>query len=61
MSMTNQADRFKELAITEKVLLDSYLTAPVAAGPNRNLVSKRVKGWIDNPGAIHGSKYLSIE
>lgn len=61
MSMTSQADRFKELAVTEKVLLDSYLTAPVAASPNRNLVNKRVKGWIDNPGAIHGSKYLSIE
>jgi len=44
LAMSDQAGRYKMLAEAEKILLDSYLTAPVAAGPNRHLVRSSVKG-----------------
>ena len=49
LAVGDQAGRYKLLAEAEKILLDSYLTAPVAAGPNRHLVRSSVKGWGDNP------------
>ena len=39
LAVGDQAGRYKLLAEAEKILLDSYLTAPVAAGPNRHLVT----------------------
>jgi oligopeptide transport system substrate-binding protein len=49
------------LAQAEKVLLDSYLTAPIAAAPNRSLIRADVKGWVDNPAGWHGTQYMSMQ
>jgi len=61
MAITDQAERYKVLAQTEKVLLDSYLTAPVAAAPSRSLVRSDVKGWVDNPAGWHGTQFMSMQ
>jgi oligopeptide transport system substrate-binding protein len=61
LAVSDQAGRYKLLAEAEKILLDSYLTAPVAAGPNRHLVRSSVKGWGDNPPDWHSSRLMSIE
>ncbi len=61
VAITDQAERYKVLAKAEKVLLDSYLTAPVSAAPQRNLVRSNVKGWVDNPTGWHGTQFMSLE
>jgi oligopeptide transport system substrate-binding protein len=61
LQITGQAERYKVLAQAEKVLLDSYLTAPVAAAPSRELVRADVKGWVDNPAGWHGTQYMTIQ
>jgi oligopeptide transport system substrate-binding protein len=61
MQITDQAARYKVLAQAEKVLLDSYLTAPIAAAPNRSLVRSDVKGWVDNPAGWHGTQYMTMQ
>jgi oligopeptide transport system substrate-binding protein len=61
MGITDQAERYKVLAQAEKVLLDSYLTAPVAAAPSRSLVRADVKGWVDNPAGWHGTQFMSLQ
>jgi oligopeptide transport system substrate-binding protein len=61
MAITDQAERYKVLAQAEKVLLDSYLTAPIAAAPSRSLVRSNVKGWVDNPAGWHGTQFMSME
>ena len=61
LAVNDKAGRYKLLAEAEKILLDSYLTAPVAAGPNRHLVRSTVKGWGDNPPDWPSSRLLSVE
>ncbi|HVO02152.1 MAG TPA: peptide ABC transporter substrate-binding protein [Candidatus Cybelea sp.] len=61
VKITDQGERYKVLAQAEKVLLDSYLTAPLAAAPSRGLVRSNVKGWIDNPAGWHGTQFMSLE
>jgi oligopeptide transport system substrate-binding protein len=61
VAITDAAERHKVLAQAEKVLLDSYLTAPIAAAPLRHLVRSNVKGWVDNPPDWHGTQFMSIE
>jgi oligopeptide transport system substrate-binding protein len=61
MKVTDQGERYKVLAQAEKVLLDSYLTAPIAAAPNRSLIRADVKGWVDNPAGWHGTQYMSMQ
>jgi len=61
MAITDQAERYKVLAQAEKVLLDSYLTAPVAAAPARSMVRSNVKGWVDNPAGWHGTQWMSLQ
>jgi oligopeptide transport system substrate-binding protein len=61
MLITDQAARWKVLAEAEKVLLDSYLTAPVSAAPNRSMVRSTVKGWVDNPAGWHGTQWMSMQ
>ena len=53
--------RILGVAQAEKVLLDSYLTAPLAAAPSRGLVRNTVKGWVDNPIGYHLMKFLKVE
>jgi oligopeptide transport system substrate-binding protein len=61
MKVTDQGERYKVLAQAEKVLLDSYLTAPVAAAPSRSLVRSDVKGWVDNPAGWHGTQFMTMQ
>ena len=61
MAITDPAARYKVLAQAEKVLLDSYLTAPIAAAPSRSMVRSSVKGWVDNPAGWHGTQFMSLE
>jgi oligopeptide transport system substrate-binding protein len=61
MAITDQAERWKVLAQAEKLLLDSYLTAPIAAAPSRSLVRSSVKGWVDNPAGWHGTQFMSMQ
>ena len=61
MPITDQKERWTVLAEAEKALLDYYLTAPIASSPNRHLVAQKIKGWGDNPGDIHPSRFLSLE
>lgn len=56
----NLEERNKILAQVEKILLDEYLTAPLASGVNRHLIKPRVKGWHDNPGDWHAAKYMEL-
>jgi oligopeptide transport system substrate-binding protein len=61
LAASDKAARYKLLADAEKILLDSYLTAPVAAASNRHLVRSTVKGWGDNPPDYHSSRLMSVE
>jgi oligopeptide transport system substrate-binding protein len=55
------AERLKLLAEAEKILLDDYLTAPIASATSRHLVKPYVKGWVDNVTEAHPSRFMSIE
>jgi oligopeptide transport system substrate-binding protein len=61
MGLTDKAERYKVLAQAEKLVLDSYVHAPVAAAPNRSLVRANIKGWVDNPAGWHGTQYMSMQ
>ena len=59
-----QADigkRYEEMAKAERILLDDYLTVPLAMPITRHLVKPYVKGWDDNPLESHPSKLISVE
>jgi oligopeptide transport system substrate-binding protein len=60
MLASDKAQRYGLLAQAEKVFLDAYIAAPVAAVPNRELIRKTISGWYDNVGASHPSRFLSI-
>lgn len=53
--------RYELLAQAERVLLDDYLTAPIASGISRHLVKPYVTGWQDNAIESHPSKVVRIE
>jgi oligopeptide transport system substrate-binding protein len=61
MTITDKAERYKVAAEAEKILLDSYLLAPVAAAPNRSMVRSDIKGWVDNAAGWHGTQYMSVQ
>ena len=61
MSITDQAERYKVLAQAEKLILDSYYLTPNYSSPNRHLVRKTVKGWVDSPGDVVATRFLSVE
>jgi oligopeptide transport system substrate-binding protein len=61
MSVTDQAERYKVLAQAEKLILDSYYLTPNYSSPNRHLVRKTVKGWVDSPGDVVATRFLSVE
>jgi oligopeptide transport system substrate-binding protein len=60
-TVANPAERLKILAQAEKILLDNYLTAPIASATSRHLVKPYVKGWVDNVVESHPSRFMSIE
>ncbi len=53
--------RYEEMAKAERILLDDYLTIPIAMPITRHLVKPYVKGWDDNPLESHPSKLISVE
>ncbi len=55
------ARRYESMAKAERVLLDSYLTAPLNNTTTRHLVSPKLKGWVDNILDYHPSKYMNVE
>lgn len=58
-----QADigkRYEEMAKAERLLLDDYLTIPLAMPTTRHLVKPYVTGWDDNPLESHPSKFISV-
>jgi len=61
MLLTSQADRYKVLAQAEKLILDSYYLTPNLTEPNRHLVHKTVKGWVDSPGDLVPSRFLTVD
>jgi hypothetical protein len=41
--------------------LDDFVLAPLYQDNKRNLISKRVTGWADNPIGYHLSKFLKVQ
>lgn len=60
MSAADKQARYALLAQAEKLFLDQYVAAPVAAVPNRGLVRNTITGWVDNVGASHPSRFMAI-
>jgi oligopeptide transport system substrate-binding protein len=55
------ATRAKILAQAEQLMLDDADVAPIQNSVNRNLVSPRVTGWVDNAVDIHRLRYLCMK
>jgi oligopeptide transport system substrate-binding protein len=60
VKLTDPAARKAALAKAEQVLLDDYPLAPLLQASKRNLIAKRVTGWVDNPIGYHLTKYLQV-
>jgi oligopeptide transport system substrate-binding protein len=61
VKLTDPAARKQALAKAEQILLDDYPIAPLLQASKRNLIDKRVAGWVDNPIGYHLTKYLQIQ
>ena len=61
VKLTDPAARKAALAKAEQILLDDYPLAPMLQASKRNLISKRVTGWVDNPIGYHLTKYLQVQ
>ena len=48
------------LARAEQVMLDADAIAPLFYVVNRNLVSKRVTGWVANPPNFHRTRWMCL-
>ncbi len=55
------SERARGLQAAERVLMNDHAVVPLIQEVARNLVSSRVGGWVDNPGDIHLSRYLSLK
>ena len=53
--------RKKLLAQAEQILLDDYPVAMMYQETKRNLIAKRVTGWVDNPISYHLTKFLKLQ
>jgi oligopeptide transport system substrate-binding protein len=53
--------RAKILAQAEEIILKDSPIIPLDFGASRNLVAPYVKGWVDNLGDWHRTRFLSIE
>jgi oligopeptide transport system substrate-binding protein len=58
---TDQAARGKLLAEAEQIMLDDFHLAPLYQESKRNLISKRITGWVDNPIGYHLAKFLKVQ
>jgi oligopeptide transport system substrate-binding protein len=61
VKLTDAAARKAALAKAEQLFLDDYPIAPLLMASKRNLIAKRVTGWVDNPIGYHLTKYLQIQ
>jgi oligopeptide transport system substrate-binding protein len=53
--------RKKLLLEAEQILLDDYPVAMMYQETKRNLIAKRVTGWVDNPIGYHLTKFLKLQ
>lgn len=53
--------RARILAKAEKLIIDDEATVPVYFVVNRNLVSRRVTGWVDNAPNFHRARWLCLK
>jgi len=67
-ALVAQSDRERDtakrealLAEAEQLMLDEAPMVPVYFGVSRNLLSKRVKGWVDNNLNWHRTRYMWVE
>ncbi|HVZ00043.1 MAG TPA: peptide ABC transporter substrate-binding protein [Dongiaceae bacterium] len=60
MLAADKQQRYALLAQAEKVFLDQYTSTPLDAAPSRDLVSKKISGWVDNVGASHPTRFMTI-
>jgi oligopeptide transport system substrate-binding protein len=60
MLASDKDTRYGLLAQAEKLYLDQYVSTPMAAVPNRDLVRNTVGGWVDNVGASHPTRFMTI-
>jgi oligopeptide transport system substrate-binding protein len=60
MLQPDKQQRYALLAQAEKIFLDQYVSTPMAAVPNRDLVRNTITGWVDNVGASHPTRFMAI-
>jgi oligopeptide transport system substrate-binding protein len=60
MLAADKQTRYGLLAQAEKVYLDQYISTPMTAAPARDLVRKTIGGWVDNVGASHPTRFMTI-
>ena len=53
--------RSELLRQAEAQLLADHPMAPLYVYSTKNLVSPRIRGWVDNAKSIHPARYLSME
>ena len=61
VKLNDPKERKVALAKAEQILLDDYTLAPLLQASRRNLIAKRVTGWVDNPIGYHLTKYLQVQ
>jgi oligopeptide transport system substrate-binding protein len=54
-------ERARGLLAAERVLMHDHPVVPLIQEVARNLVSPRVRGWVENPGDLHLSRYLALK
>jgi ABC-type oligopeptide transport system substrate-binding subunit len=60
LRLVNPAARARELQRAESILAADHAVVPLIEEVARNLVSRRVVGWVDNAPDIHLSRYLAL-
>ena len=61
VEVTDPAARLKLLAEAEQIMLDDFHVAPLYQESKRNLISKRIGGWVDNPVGYHLMKFVTLQ
>ena len=59
--IADPAARLKVLAEAEQIMLDDFHVAPLYQESKRNLIAKRVGGWVDNPIGYHLMKFVKLQ
>jgi ABC-type oligopeptide transport system substrate-binding subunit len=58
--LSDPAARAATLRRAEAVHTQDFVAVPLFQEVSRNLVSPRVRGWVDNPYDLHPSRFLSL-